>query len=382
MLTLTEELLLLLGDDEGASIPSRQYAVECALAGAVLLDLAFADRIDTDPDTLVVIDSAPTGIAMLDRVLSKIAARANTVDTQTWIRVLATDDATGIREQALAGLVRRGILGRRGQRFPWAFGPVRHTTLDDGPVREARARIEAALADDIPHPRDIGLVALADACQLLPDLFPGRTIGRMQIAQLRRLDLIGREVTGTIVHAARARAQHHRMLLLTFSSVGGVSVAATLLWPRIPVPDRFGSSVPALLWSGGPWQQWSGYLLLALSAAALAVAVIVRKRLVPRIAGSQRWRLSHIILGIACVAVLFAHTGFRLGDNVNAVLMGCYLAALLSGALAGIAIGGARRLRRTSAGRMPVRSLLWTHVLAICPLPALLIVHILLAYLY
>ena len=37
MLTFTEEILLLLGDDEGAFLPIREHAFECVLAGAVLL---------------------------------------------------------------------------------------------------------------------------------------------------------------------------------------------------------------------------------------------------------------------------------------------------------------------------------------------------------
>ena len=391
MLTFTEELLLLLGDGAGAYLPTRQHALECALAGAVLLDLAFADRIDTDLEALVVTDPAPTGNVMLDRILSKITARADTADTQTWIRELATGEADTIREQALAGLVGRGILERRGERLSWAFGPVRHATLDDDPGRRIRARIEAVLADDIPDPRDVALVALADACQILPELFPERAIGSSRIAQLRRMDLIGREVGGAvadiqrrIVHATRARAQRYRTLLLCFSVAGAAACAGTLLLPSIPVPDRFGPGVPERLWFGGPWQQWSGYLLLSLSAVGLAVAVMVRKRLVPRSSGSQQWRLSHIVIGVACVLVLFTHTGFRFGNNVNAALMGCYLAVLLSGTLAGIAIGGAQQLRRFGGGRIgiPIRALLRAHILALCLLPALLAVHVLLVYLY
>lgn len=103
-----------------------------------------------------------------------------------------------------------------------------------------------------------------------------------------------------------------------------------------------------------------------------------------RIAGSHRWRLSHIVLGIACVLALFAHTGFRFGANINAALMGFYLATLLSGALAGVAIGGAPQLRQMGVGRTgrPRRVLLRVHVFAVCPLAALLIVHVLAAYLY
>ena len=391
MLTFTEEILLLLGDEEGAFLPIRQHAFECALAGAVLMDLAFADRIDTDLEALVVVDPTPTGNPMLDEVLSKIAARTDTADTQAWVRVLATSDTATIRERALASLVKRGVLERREERFLGTFGSVRHPTLDDGPKRDIKARIEAALADDIPHPRAVALVALADACQLLPDLFPDRKIDHARIEQLRTMDLIGREVAGTIadiqrtiVHAARVQARRFRTLLLSLSIVGTAAAAATLLSPPIPVPDRFPPTVAERLWFDGLWQQWSGYLLLALSVAGLVIAVIIRKRLVPRIAGSHRWRLSHIVLGIACALALFAHTGFRFGDNVNAALMGVYLAVLLSGALAGVAVGGARGLRRIGAGKSgkPLRVLLRVHVLAICPLPALLAVHILLAYLY
>ncbi|MCY3828353.1 MAG: GPP34 family phosphoprotein [Rhodospirillaceae bacterium] len=391
MLTFTEELLLLLDDEAGAYLPARQHAMDCALAGAALLDLAFAGRIDTDLETLVVTDPAPTGTVMLDRILSKIWVRAGTTDTQTWIRKLAIGEAGAIREQALSGLVARGILERREARLPWAFGPDRYATLDDGPGREIRGRIEAALDDGIPLPRDVALVALADACQLLPDLFPDRAIEHARIAQLRRMDLIGREVAGTvadiqrrIVLAARTQAQRYRKLLLSLSLVGAAVAAATLLSPRVPVPDRFPPTVLERLWFDALWQQWSGYLLLVLSVVSLVIAVIVRKRLVPRIASSNWWRLSHVVLGVACVLALFAHTGFRFGDNLNAALMGFYLAVLLSGTLAGVAIGGAQRLRRIGAGRIgiPLRTLLRVHVLALCPLPALLAVHVLLVYLY
>ncbi len=391
MLTFTEEILLLVGDEDGAFLPIRQHAFECVLAGAVLMDLAFANRIDTDLEALVVATEDPTGNPMLDAVLAKIASRADTTDTQSWIRVLSTEDAATIRERALASLVERGIVERREERFLWAFGSVRHPTLDDGAEREVKARIGRALADPIPDPRDIALISLADACRILPEVFPGREIEPSRIALLRRMDLIGREVAGTIadiqrtiVSAARAQAERTQKLLLSLSVAAVAGTGAVLLVPRIPVPDRFGPSVLRSLWFDGFWQQWSGYLLLALSVAGLVIGLAVRKRLVSRIASLRRWRFAHIVIGVACVLVLFAHTGFRIGVNFNAALMGFYLAMLLSGALAGIAIGAVHRLRQMGIGRMGQRRrvLLWLHVAAICPLPALLAVHILAAYLY
>ena len=393
MLTFTEEILLLLGDEDGLFLPVDEHAFECSLAGAVLMDLAFANRIDTDLEQLVVIDSTPTGNPMLDRILGRIAARGDTTDARTWIMALCEKDAAIVREQALASLVERGILERREGRFPWAFGPVRYPTLDDGAERGIVSRIEEALGDAIPDPRDVALVGLVDACQILPELFPEEEIARAapRIRLLRKMDLIGREVAGTIaeiqrglIRAAKARAARFQKQLLILSAIGGLAAAVTLLAPRFPVPDRFGPGLLERLWFDSVWQQWSGYALLGLSALGLVIAVIVKKRLVARIAASHGWRLFHIVLGIACVLALFVHTGFRFGANVNAALMGFFLAALLSGALAGMAIGGAQRLRKMGmrkTGRHN-RILIGLHVLAICPLPALLAVHILTVYLY
>ncbi len=394
MHTFTEEILLLLGDEDGAFLPIRQHAFECALAGAVLMDLAFANRIDTDLAALRVTDPAPTGNPMLDRVLAKIGERSGTTDAPTWIRLLSTEDAATIREEALASLVERGSLARREERFLWAFSSVRYPTVDDRAVRGIKARIERALLEDIPDPRDIALISLADACQILPSLIHDRAVEEdlaPRIERLRRMDLIGREVASTIsdiqqtiVRATRAQGRRFQTRLLTFSATGVAAIAATVFAPRVPVPDRFPAAVLDDLWFGGFWQHWTGYLLLALSLAGLVAAVIVRKRLATRMVGSHRWRLAHVVVGVSCVLTLFAHTGFRFGSNINAALMGTYLTALVAGALAGVVIGGTPRLQRigaANAGRLR-RSLLRIHALAICPLPALLAVHVLLAYLY
>ena len=71
-----------------------------------------------------------------------------------------------------------------------------------------------------------------------------------------------------------------------------------------------------------------------------------------------------------------------MGANLNAVLMGCYLGALLFGALVGVWTGGAAQLHRFGFTPKARRLFLRLHLFALLPLPALLIVHILVAYLY
>ncbi len=198
MLTFTEEiLLLLLGEEDGAFLPVNSNAFECALAGAALMDLAFALRIDTDLESLIVLNENPTGISMLDGILAKIAAHPKVMAAQSWVRLPASDEAKTIREQALASLVARGILEQRERRR------VGHYPMRDGAAQRAvKLHIrEVLLADDIPDPRDVARVSLANACGVFPEILSEREIKQAtpRIQQLRIMDLIGREVAGAIM---------------------------------------------------------------------------------------------------------------------------------------------------------------------------------------
>lgn len=392
MLTFAEELILLLNDEDGAPLPVQEDALACALVGALLMDLAFAYRIDTDLQALVVTDQTPTGNPALDRILAKIAARPEAADTRTWIRELSVDEAAAIQEDLLSGLVERGILARRVDRFFWTLRTPRHPVVNGQAAQGIHRRIREVLhSDDIPDPRDIALIALLDACDLLPDLFPAQEIKqcRAQIEQLRLMDLIGRELASaiadierTIIAALRARSARFRRLLLHLSIVGGLGATAVLLAPRIPVPDRFGPSLLHLLWFDELWQQWSGYLLLGFSVLGLLAMLLLKLRPVARLGGGHWWRLTHVGFGLCCAALLFAHTGFRLGANLNAALMASYLAALAFGALAGIATNGAPQLRRMGMSAKLRSTLMRLHRAALYPLPALVAIHILIVYLY
>lgn len=390
-LTLTEEILLLLGDEDGSYLPIRTQAFECALVGATLMDLAFEDRIDTDLESLVVISSNPIGHPALDLVLSTISSRTSTTDTQTWVRSLSDAQAGLIREQTLTGLVERGVLERHERRFFGLFESVRYTTIDHTPKNQATDKIRAAFNEVIPDPRDIALVTLADSCQLLPDLLSENLIDKARLTQLRRMDLIGREVASTVADiqrtimlATQAQARRSQKWLLWLSVTVAVCTAAVLFLPRIPVPESFGFSVLRSLWLDRDWQEWSGYLLLALTALVLLAGIVVRNRLVAGIVEMRRWRFFHVAIGLLCVLALFVHTGFRLGVNLNVVLIGFYLATLALGALVGMMVGAGQRLRQIgfSNGAQSRRMLLWLHVATACPLLALLVVHILTAYLY
>jgi len=148
-------------------------------------------------------------------VLAGIVARKETTDTRAWIRSPSENDVEDIREAALTGLVAKGVVAKRDDRFLWVLRSVRYPTIDASVADQVKKSLEDVLSDEIPTPRDLALLSLVDACDILPDLFPDRELKeeRAKIAQLRKMDLIGREVAGTIaeiqrdiIQAARAEA--------------------------------------------------------------------------------------------------------------------------------------------------------------------------------
>ena len=76
MITVAETVLrLTFGNDTGApDLAIDHWALRCALGGAVLADLAPANRVDTDAETLVLVDPAPPGHVTQDLELARIVS--------------------------------------------------------------------------------------------------------------------------------------------------------------------------------------------------------------------------------------------------------------------------------------------------------------------
>ena len=117
-LRFAEEItLLMLNDEDGEFVRVPGWSLQCAFAGAVLMDLALENRIDTDLKRLVLIDPTPLGDDILDPVLARIAQATETHDARHWVEHIA-DYVEEIREGALAGLVEARHSAARGGSVP------------------------------------------------------------------------------------------------------------------------------------------------------------------------------------------------------------------------------------------------------------------------
>ena len=212
-LRFAEEItLLMLNDEDGEFVRVPGWSMQCAYAGAVLMDLALENRIDTDLKRLLLIDPTPVGDDLLDPTLALVSQSKETYDARHWIDQLA-DGAEEIREQSLARLVARGILRREEDRFLWVFQSRRYPIVDGEAEREVKLRImEVLFSDEIPDPRDIVLICLVDSCGILRELLTARELERAsdRIDQVRKLDLIGQAMSKAVwdIQSSIALAMH------------------------------------------------------------------------------------------------------------------------------------------------------------------------------
>ncbi len=173
-------------------------------------------------------------------------------------------------------------------------------------------------------------------------------------------------------------------LLLGFSGIAVTLALLPLLFGYVPLPTSYDpDSLRVWAWRNNIVKQWSGFILLGIILAAMVIGLRKRIRFFDRLGGYDGWRVVHIGIGLVAVLGFFAHTGFRLGANWNMALGTAFVVTLILGAVAGLATGGDHSLRTQGIGtaRKPARRVpAWLHILAIWPLPVLLLFHVLTVY--
>ncbi|MDE0000972.1 MAG: GPP34 family phosphoprotein, partial [Rhodospirillaceae bacterium] len=140
-LNLPEELILMLLNEETGYFHQVQgWELNCAIVGAVLAELSLLERIDTDMESLLLVDQTETGNPILDPILKQVADEPNQRNAQFWIERLAGQAETVI-DSTLDHLVALGILKHHDGDF-WTLAPVQYgSSLEDTPNEFIKARI-------------------------------------------------------------------------------------------------------------------------------------------------------------------------------------------------------------------------------------------------
>lgn len=166
--------------------------------------------------------------------------------------------------------------------------------------------------------------------------------------------------------------------LKSFLLISCVSVLLALLAYLAPDLDYPGSVVDTLaydaLWRDNTLKQISGFSILVLAVIGLMISL--RKRINKfNLFKFTSWRYMHLVVGLLGMFVIFAHTGFRLGNNLNLWLMAPFVALVLIGGITGTFMSFQHTLDAARAQSIR-KGLIWAHILLFWPIPALLAMHI------
>ncbi|MYB10372.1 MAG: cytochrome P450 [Acidimicrobiia bacterium] len=203
-LTLLDELVLtLLNEESGYFRQVPGWNLNCAVVGAALAELSLIYRIDTDMESLILLDQTRTGDPCLDPILSEIVKEPVQRNAQYWIERLAPK-ADSVIDATLARLVDLKILQHHeGDFWSLAQGAWKsgfHTSSEVGTAVEfVKTRISRAIFNnEIPGPRDVIIICLIDTCDVLRYIFELDEESEARVEQICKMDLIGRSIADAV----------------------------------------------------------------------------------------------------------------------------------------------------------------------------------------
>lgn len=131
------------------------------------------------------------------------------------------------------------------------------------------------------------------------------------------------------------------------------------------------------LWRDGFLKQFTGYSLFALCLLAMWLPLQKHFKAMKR-GNYAMWRAIHTLTGVLSLLILFLHTGFHFGDNLNAWLFFVFALLNLFGGVAGVFAG--MEAKGSVFFRKFRPAMTWIHLLFFWPIPLLVLVHIFSVY--
>ena len=206
LLSMPEELILMLLNEESGyfhQVPG--WDLNCAVIGAVLAELSLESRIDTDMESLFVLDETETGNSALDPILKEIAGEPEQRNAQYWIERLAPR-ADSIIDLTLDRLVSLKVLEYHDGDFWTLSRNVEQTVLfgdsqEGTGIQFVKTRISRAIFNnEIPDPRDVIIICLINTCDVFRFMFQLDDEAEERIEFICNMDLIGQSIATAVSH--------------------------------------------------------------------------------------------------------------------------------------------------------------------------------------
>ena len=211
---LDEFVLLCLNERTGYFYQISGWSLNCAIIGAVLADLSINLRIDTDENSLFLIDSTKTGEPILDLCLEEIASQSDTQETRYWVERLSLHSEY-IIDNTLKRLVEMEILTYFEGEFyainesSW-YAELSDYSGDNQSGIHVKTRIgETIYTDIIPSPKDSLIIGLLNACNLVRSIFQLEDVYEERVALICNMELISRAIATAVEQSITNPALKH-----------------------------------------------------------------------------------------------------------------------------------------------------------------------------
>ncbi|MGE9294835.1 MAG: GOLPH3/VPS74 family protein [Puniceicoccales bacterium] len=207
MLRFAEEITLLALNDESGVLHRNvsRRAYDYAVAGALLMELAFLNRVDTDAEHITMLKDMPTSDPLLDEALRILNGLDQTPTIIEAVEALAAE-ATEFEPRIFGALIHKGILQEREKKFLWMKGERTYPVIDGKEEMEVQTRIRMTVLskDAIPSPRDVAIISLIEATKLYRVIFTNSELVecRQRVHQLAKMDFIGQGIAHALERAA------------------------------------------------------------------------------------------------------------------------------------------------------------------------------------
>lgn len=203
-LLIAEELLLLTVGPKDTG-PARGTELDCALGGALLVELVLDGYVDLDGKVIRVSSAPPPTDPRLAEARDRVAAKPRRA--KTLVKTLRR----GIRRRLLGDLVRNGVLADEPHRWLGIIPRHRYPVADSGARDEALAPLRSAVLDgQQPSQRTAALASMIGAAKLERRVFPDadRRQVRRRLQEISQGDWAAKAVRDAItaIHAATAAA--------------------------------------------------------------------------------------------------------------------------------------------------------------------------------
>jgi hypothetical protein len=198
-LILAEQTLLIALDDERGR-DTTHWGSDAGLAGALLLDLARLQLVNTGADGKIAALHGPQpGHELLRDVYTTIASSSKPRDAKGWVQRLPRE-VKPLRQRVARGLVQNSILSEEHSKTLGILPTTRFPTIDPAPERNLRERLRGVLlADREPTEEEALLVGLLEPLGLIDSVVPK---DRRKDARKRAKAVAEQGLTGTAVRDA------------------------------------------------------------------------------------------------------------------------------------------------------------------------------------